>query len=140
METLQRLSRRQVDALRTVAAVETSARGAPLKLISAALRVRPPSALEHVTQLERLGLVTRHRGKSRVTARGRQTLQEYERHHRIAESLFRQLGLSPEQTCVAAREVDLALSHGTVEQLCLAERHPSVCPHGQPIPPCSSDR
>ncbi|MFZ0830129.1 MAG: metal-dependent transcriptional regulator [Thermoplasmata archaeon] len=137
METLQRLTRRQVDALRAIAGGETADHGVPLKSTAASLRVSPPSALGYLTPLEAMGLIARHRGKSRLTPRGRTTLVEYQRHHRVAESLFSQLGLAPEATCEAAREVDLAISHHTVEQLCAAEGHPSVCPHGAPITPCS---
>ncbi len=138
MEALQRLTRRQVEALEAVRATETPQRGASLYAVAEALRVRSPSALDHLTQLEALRLVRRYRGKSRLTPRGQETLVEYRRHHRIAESMFSRLGLSPEDTCAAAREVDLALSHRTVERLCVAEGHPSTCPHGEPIPACAT--
>jgi len=140
METLQRLSRRQVDAPRAVRRLQTSDRGASLNAVAGSLRVRPPSALDHLTALEGHGLVARHRGKSRLTERGEACLAEYERHHRVAENVFQSLGMPPEDTCTAAREVDLALSHRTVEQLCLAQGHPSECPHGAPILPCRPDR
>lgn len=138
METLQRLTRRQVDALSAILRAETADRGASLNSIARSLQVSAPSALSHVTPLERLGLISRHRGKSRLTARGRSTLVEYQRHHRVAETLFGSLGLSPSETCAAAREIDLALSHDTVEEVCKAQEHPSECPHGQPIAPCRS--
>lgn len=140
METLERLTRRQVDVLRAIGPRETPEGGVSLKRIAAALGVRPPSALGHLTPLEELGLVERYRGKSRLTPRGRATLVEYERHHRVAETLFGRLGLTPEATCRAAREVDLSLSHRTVESVCAAEGHPSVCPHGEPISDCSTGR
>lgn len=140
METLQRLTRRQVDALRVIGANEIPARAVSLKRIAASMKVRPPSALAHLTPLEEMGLVARHRGKSRLTLRGRSTLVEYQRHHRVAETLFSHLGLSPEDTCSAALEVDLALSHRTVEQVCAGEGHPSLCPHGEPISPCPSTK
>lgn len=138
METLERLTRRQIDVLRAIGPRETPERGVSLKVIASTLKVRPPSALGHLTPLEELGLVRRHRGKSRLTDRGRSTLVEYARHHRVAETLFGRLGLSPEATCAAAREVDLSLSHKTVERICAAEGHPSVCPHGEPITACSA--
>ncbi|HYK94169.1 MAG TPA: metal-dependent transcriptional regulator [Thermoplasmata archaeon] len=140
METLQRLTRRQLDALRIVGQRETPDRGVTLKSIASTLRVSPPSALGHLGPLESLGLVSRYRGKSRVTPKGHQALREYERHHRVAESLFSRLGLGPELSCTAAREVDLALSHATVERVCAAEGHPTVCPHGEPISPCPSSK
>jgi Mn-dependent DtxR family transcriptional regulator len=140
VETLQKLTRRQVDALQSIAGRETPERGVSLNAIADALRVRPPSALGHLTSLEELGLVARYRGKTRLSPKGRNTLSEYQRHHRIAESLFSQLGLSQNDVCAAAREVDLAMSHKTIERVCEAERHPSVCPHGEPIAPCATEK
>ncbi len=138
METLQRLTRRQVDALGAVRRCETPGRGASLTSGARRRGVRPPSALDHLTQLEKLRLVHRHRGKSRITPRGQATLLEYQRHHRIAEGMFGRLGLSPDDTCRAAREIDLALSHRTIERLCVAEGHPGSCPHGAPIEECAA--
>lgn len=136
MEPLERLTRRQVDALEAIRTHETPARGVSLNAIAAGLHVRAPSALAHVTVLERMGLVDRYRGKSRLTPRGRACAAEYQRHHRVAENMFARLGFPNKDLCAAAREVDLALDHATVERLCRAEGHPTTCPHGQPIPPC----
>ncbi len=111
-----------------------------LKELAAGLGIRPPSVLFHLTSLERLGLVERYRGKSQLTAAGTATYLEYQRHHRVAEALFAQVGLPPGEVCRAAREIDLVLAHRTVEQLCRAERHPRTCPHGDPIPPCRAER
>ena len=139
VETLQQLTHRQVEALRIIGARQGDTRGASLKEIASGLRVRPPSALAHLGPLESLGLISRFRGKSRLTRRGSACLEEYRRHHRVAESLFSRAGLSADATCRAAREVDLSLSHRTVESICAAQGHPSVCPHGARIPPCSAE-
>ncbi len=136
VETLQQLTHRQVEALRVIAVRQTVGRGASLKDIASGLRVRPPSALAHLGPLEQLGLISRFRGKSRLTEKGDRTLQEYQRHHRVAESLFGSLGLGPKETCVAAHEIDLAISHRTVDEICRAQQHPAACPHGAPIAPC----
>jgi len=139
VETLQQLTHRQVEALQVIGSRQSELRGASLKEVASGLRVRPPSALAHLGPLEDLGLIARFRGKSRLTRRGFSVLEEYRRHHRVAESLFARAGLSAEATCRAAREVDLSLSHRTVERICAAEGHPSVCPHGARIPPCSGE-
>jgi len=62
METLQRLSHRQVDALQAVRCFQGAGQGASLNAIAVSLRVRPPSALDHLIALEEHGLVLRHRG------------------------------------------------------------------------------
>jgi DtxR family Mn-dependent transcriptional regulator len=138
METLQKLTRRQLDTLQAIVAEETPEHGAALNRIASSMHVSAPSALGHLTPLEVLGLVERHRGKSRLTSKGRGTLLEYQRHHRVAETLFGRLGLAPAETCAAAREIDLAISHRVVEEICRAQRHPTTCPHGAPIAPCHS--
>jgi DtxR family transcriptional regulator, Mn-dependent transcriptional regulator len=140
VEPLQRLTRRQLEALESIQRNETRDRGASLNSIAASLGLSAPSALGHVNPLEELALVVRHRGKSRLTEKGRSTLLEYRRHHRVAESLFSNIGLPPAEICRAAQEVDLALSHSTIEKLCAAEGHPEVCPHGEPITPCATRR
>ena len=133
MEALQKLTRRQIEALLAIRARESSDRGVPLKQIATSMRMSPPSALDHVTALEDLELIQRYRGKSRLTVKGHRTVEEYQRHHRVAETLFGHLGLSAQESCDAAREIDLAISHRTVEEVCKAEQHPAVCPHGAPI-------
>lgn len=137
MEPLLRLTRRQLEALQWIAATESASAGVSLKEVARALSVRAPTALAHLGPLEHLGLISRRRGKSATTAVGRECLAEYLRHHRIAENLFSRAGLSPEATHAAALEVDLALSHGTVEAICRSGGHPEVCPHGRPIGPCA---
>jgi DtxR family transcriptional regulator, Mn-dependent transcriptional regulator len=138
MEPLQKLTRRQLDALQVIRGRETPERGVSLKLIASALHLSPPTALGHLTPLEELGLVERYRGKTRLTAKGRDTLAEYQRHHRLVETLFDNLGMPAKEVCAAAREIDLAISHRTVEQVCRAQQHPTSCPHGAPIAPCHS--
>jgi DtxR family Mn-dependent transcriptional regulator len=138
MESLQQLTRRQLQALAIIQKLETREKGASLRSVASEMKIRPPSALDHVGALEKLGLVTRYRGKTRLTPSGQECLVDYLRHHRLAERLFSNLGLSPDDCCKAASEVDIAISHKTIERLCRAEGHPPLCPHGEPIPPCSS--
>ncbi|HEV8050102.1 MAG TPA: hypothetical protein VGP88_05870, partial [Thermoplasmata archaeon] len=74
METLQKLTRRQLETLQAILAKETPERGVSLKLIASTMHLTAPSALGHLTPLEELGLVDRYRGKSRLTTKGRGTL------------------------------------------------------------------
>jgi len=136
VEALQKLTRRQLETLQAIGAHETPEKGVALNRLADSLHLTAPSALGHLTPLETLHLVERYRGKSRLTPSGRRTLLEYQRHHRVAETIFGRLGLPPAETCAAAREIDLAISHRTVEEVCRAQRHPTECPHGAPIAPC----
>lgn len=139
MEPLQRLTRRQLTVLEAVGRWRRPDRGIPLNQLAQALGVRPPSALAHLRALESEHLVRRAAGKTQLTRAGEECLEEYRRHHRVAERLFAAMSMPPEDACRAALEIDLALSHGLVERLCEAEGHPSSCPHGQPIPACRGD-
>jgi Mn-dependent DtxR family transcriptional regulator len=135
MEILQKLTRRQVETLQAILGKETPERGVSHEVIASSLKLTAPSALGHLTPLEELGLVARCRGKSRLADRGRLTLPEYQRHHRVAETLFGRLGLLPDETCTSAREIDLVILHHTVEEVCRAQEHPAACPRGESIAP-----
>jgi Mn-dependent DtxR family transcriptional regulator len=139
VEPLQRLTRKQLETLQYVEHAGTTGHGVPLKDLARRFRIASPTALGHLTALEQLGLVERFRGKTKATRRGSETLREYVRHHRVAETIFADAGLTAIEACEAAREVDLALSHDVVEKLCRSERHPEVCPHGEAIEPCRDD-
>ncbi len=140
MEALAHLRRRQIEALTAIANRSLLPAGVPLSLVAHSMRISPPSALGHLRILESMGLVTRRGGKTRLTPRGWFTFREYERHHRLAESLFASLGWKARDACRAAREIDLALTHTTVERLCDTQGHPRLCPHGRPISPCLPHR
>jgi DtxR family Mn-dependent transcriptional regulator len=139
MEPLQRLTRRQLLVLQAVGRLPAGRRGVSLADIADSLRIRPPSALEHLRALQYMGLVSRSAGKTKLTSIGAKCLKEYDRHHRIAENLFARLNLEADDACRAAREIDLALSHKTVEALCAAQGHPKTCPHGEPILSCEPE-
>ena len=132
METLELLTKKQLQALQTIGSIATHSKGAPLSTIADKLRISPPSALELVRALETLGLVNRKSGKTKLTSSGCRCLEEYDRHHRIAENLFAKF-LDPEESHRAASEIDFSLSHETVERLYEAEGLPETCPHGKPI-------
>ncbi len=138
VEPLQRLTRRQLEALETVGRLESDSRGVALKIVARSMAVAPPSALEHIRALEEYALVARRSGKTRLTRLGRACLREYRRHHRVAESLFGRAGLDAQAACSAAREIDLALTHRTVNRLWALQGKPATCPHGEPIGPRSS--
>lgn len=142
MEVLHRLTRKQLTVLEKISIYRETDNGVSLKMLAASLRIQPPSALFHVRALQNEGLVGRRAGKTWITKKGVNCISEYRRHHRIAELMFTKLSFAPEDACRAALEIDLALTHATVEKVCSAEGHPSSCPHGEPIGPCrnSSDK
>ena len=138
MEVLQKITRKQLVVLQLVHDMPDSPKGISLKSIASRLKIRPPSALELIKTLESLGLVSRKSGKTRLSRSGIRCLEEYNRHHRIAEILFSHY-LGPEESHLAANAVDLSISHEVVDKICAAEGHPKVCPHGNQIPECGGE-
>lgn len=138
MEDLQKLTKKQLTTLQVINDKSDSSKGVSLKTIASELSIKPPSALELVRALETLGLVKRTSGKTRLSGSGKKCLEEYNRHHRIAEILFSHF-LSPEECHKAANEIDLSISHEVVDMICAAEGHPRTCPHGNPIKTCDSE-
>lgn len=138
MEDLQKLTKKQLTTLQVINDNSDSTKGVSLKKIASELNIKPPSALELVRALEALDLVERTSGKTRLSESGMKCLEEYNRHHRIAEILFSHF-LSPEECHKAANEIDLSISHEVIDMICAAEGHPRTCPHGNPITTCESE-
>jgi Mn-dependent DtxR family transcriptional regulator len=130
---VDRLTRRQLEALTLVSTTEARGQGVPLRVVAAALRLRPPSAMAHLNHLEALGLLRCYRGKRGTTPKGHDSLNEYLRRHRVTEIAFSRAGLPPDESHTAALEVDLSLRSRTVDVICKASGHPTACPHGFPI-------
>ncbi len=138
MEILQKLTRKQLTTLQIIDKNSSSTNGVSLKDIASELGVKPPSALELVRVLEDFNLVERTSRKRKLSESGRKCIEEYNRHHRVTEVLFAKL-LDSDSSHKAAREVDMWISHETVDKLCAAEGHPKECPHGHPIMPCDHE-
>ncbi|MGC8618314.1 MAG: metal-dependent transcriptional regulator [Thermoplasmata archaeon] len=137
MEPLEMLSRKQLEALKTVASLSNNQKGVPLKIIATALNIRPPSALELLRALENLHLVSRKSGRTKLTKTGLNCLDEYYRHRRVLEVLFFKL-MDQDSSMKAIKEAELAFSHETVQRIWAGEGKPEHCPHGQPIRPFDS--
>ncbi|MGB2874534.1 MAG: metal-dependent transcriptional regulator [Gaiellaceae bacterium] len=100
------------------------------------LEVRPASVSGMLRKLGDLGLVEREPYHGvRLTARGRKVALEVIRHHRLLELyLVESLGMSWDQVHAEAEVLEHALSE-QLEQLIAAKLgHPTLDPHGDPIP------
>jgi DtxR family Mn-dependent transcriptional regulator len=103
------------------------------------LEVSPASASAMVKRLEALGLVRRepYRGVE-LTAAGERVALEVIRHHRLLELyLAEALGMSWDQVHDEAERLEHAISPELSELIAAKLGHPTVDPHGDPIP--SSD-
>lgn len=100
------------------------------------LGVKPPSVTEMVRRLTELGLLDHrpYRGVC-LSTRGRRAALETVRHHRLLETfLVEVLGLAGGAVHEEAERLEHVLSERLEECIAQALGHPSIDPHGQPIP------
>jgi DtxR family Mn-dependent transcriptional regulator len=100
------------------------------------LEVRPGSVSGMLRKLSSLGLVEHERYRGvRLTERGRRVALEVIRHHRLLELfLVENLGMTWDEVHAEAEVLEHALSEELEELIAAKLGHPTVDPHGDPIP------
>lgn len=100
------------------------------------LRVSPASATNMVKKLAELELVDYEPYQSiELTDAGRKVALEVLRHHRLLELyLHQKLNLSWDQVHAEAEKLEHVLSETLEDAIAAALNHPTVDPHGDPIP------
>jgi DtxR family Mn-dependent transcriptional regulator len=115
---------------------ERSSEPVPTNALAERLAITPGSVSAMLKRLDELGLITHvpYRGV-RLTNEGRRIALEVIRHHRLLESyLAEALGMSWDRVHAEAEVLEHVLSDD-LEQLIAAKLgHPTVDPHGDPIP------
>lgn len=108
----------------------------PMGRLAAAMGVVPGTATAMVKALADSGLVTYEpRSGARLTQGGEQLALHVLRRHRLVELfLVRVLGLNWSEVHDEAEELEHAISDKVLERIDDALGHPSVDPHGDPIP------
>jgi DtxR family Mn-dependent transcriptional regulator len=108
----------------------------PISSVADRLGISPVSATEMVHRLELEDLVehTRYRGV-RLSALGLERAEHVLRRHRLWECfLFAELGLGWAEIHDLACSLEHTVDESVTEPLAARLGHPSVCPHGNPIP------
>ena len=126
------------DYLKTIyiLAEETSKERVSTSRIAEARDVKPASVTNMIQRLARLNLVDyeKHNGV-KLTASGRQIALEVIRHHRLIELyLMEALGFSWDEVHEQADVLEHVISEKLEERIAAALNHPTVDPHGDPIP------
>src|SRR6185437_1554050 len=106
------------------------------KTLAARLGITPGSVSAMLKRLDELGLITHvpYRGV-RLTREGRRTALEVIRHHRLLESyLSEALGMPWDRVHAEAEVLEHVLSEDLEELIAAKLGHPTVDPHGDPIP------
>jgi DtxR family transcriptional regulator, Mn-dependent transcriptional regulator len=105
------------------------------------LGITPGSVSAMLSKLDELGLATHvpYRGV-RLTAEGRRLALEVIRHHRLLESyLAEALGMPWDRVHAEAEVLEHVLSDDLEELIAAKLGHPTVDPHGDPIPTVDFD-
>jgi DtxR family Mn-dependent transcriptional regulator len=81
------------------------------------------------------GLASVSEGSIILTDQGRKAAKGIVRRQRLAERLFSDVFVMPDDTVVAdACKMEHILSEELTESVCIFLGHPPTCPHGKPIP------
>ncbi len=107
-----------------------------LKRVSESMGVRAPTAHKVLMRLVECGyMVKTGRGEFALTEAGVELAERVIRSHRILETfLMVVLKCSAEEACEYASKLDRHAPPELINRMCEALGHPSVCPHGKPIP------
>ncbi len=130
------LSKAAEDYLKAIFELGEEADRVSTSALAARLKVAPASVTGMLQRLTDTRLVDyeRHRGAT-LTAAGRKIALEVIRHHRLIE-LFLQasLGYDWDQVHAEAERLEHAISEELEDRIAAALGHPTVDPHGDPIP------
>src|SRR5579884_2459179 len=124
------------DYAKAIYTLEARSGSASTNELAALLDVRPGSVSGMLRKLSSLGLVEHERYRGvRLTERGRRVALEVIRHHRLLELfLVENLGMTWDEVHAEAEVLEHALSEELEELIAAKLGHPTVDPHGDPIP------
>ncbi|HUR94750.1 MAG TPA: metal-dependent transcriptional regulator [Gemmatimonadales bacterium] len=130
------LTRSSEDYLKAIYRLSPEGRPASTSDIAHLLELSPPSVSGMVKRLSELGLLEHVPYKGvQLTGAGRRVALRMVRRHRLIEAYLVQfLGYSWDTVHVEAERLEHAVSDTLVERMSAALGHPSVDPHGDPIP------
>ena len=130
------LTRSVEDYLKAIYRLSPEGRPASTSEIAKLLELSAPSVSGMVKRLSELGLLEHLPYKGvQLTAEGRRVALRMVRRHRLIESyLVEFLGYSWDTVHSEAERLEHAVSDTLVERMAAALGHPSVDPHGDPIP------
>lgn len=130
------LTRQAEDYLKAIHALERAGTAAGTNDIAARLGIAAASASGMLRRLARLGLVTVERYKgARLTDAGRREALLLIRRHRVIETyLVERLGFVGDEVHEEAERLEHAASDALIARMADALGHPTLDPHGAPIP------
>lgn len=97
------------------------------------LKIKPPTALAVTKRLKNKGMVESRDGMIILTQKGNEASECILLVHRTFESLFFQSGISKEDACQEAGEIDFLIPEENAKRVLNRIDNPPSCPHGRPI-------
>ena len=130
------LTRQAEDYLKAIHALERVGEAAGTNDIAARLGIAAASVSGMLRRLARLGLVSVERYKgARLTTAGRREALLLIRRHRVIETyLVERLGFVGDEVHEEAERLEHAASDALIARMADALGHPTLDPHGAPIP------
>jgi DtxR family Mn-dependent transcriptional regulator len=133
--TAARARRHVEDALKHLFEQEYRGRRGTLSSLAGILRLPDAKVVELVGRMQSQRLVTAHGAEFRLTSEGEKMALQIVRAHRLLERYFADEARLPlKRIHAAAERREHSMSAQDVERLSAALGHPSVDPHGDPIP------
>lgn len=131
----ERHRHRLEDALKHLFEQEYRGRRGSLSSLGGALRIADARVVALVTQMQQQGLLRSHGQEFQLTPEGERLALQVVRAHRLLERyLVDEARLPLGKVHAVAERREHALSSDDVERLSASLGHPSVDPHGDPIP------
>jgi DtxR family Mn-dependent transcriptional regulator len=130
------LTRQAEDYLKAIHALEREGEAAGTNDIAGRLGIAAASVSGMLRRLARLGLVSVERYKgARLTTAGRREALLLIRRHRVIETyLVERLGFVGDEVHEEAERLEHAASDALIARMADALGHPTLDPHGAPIP------
>jgi DtxR family Mn-dependent transcriptional regulator len=134
-QTAARRRREREDALKHLFEQEYRGRRASIASLAGALRLRDGAVVALVREMQSKGLVTGKGQEFQLTPEGERLALQIVRAHRLLERYFADEARLPLRAIHAAAERrEHRLSPSDVDRLSASLGHPSLDPHGDPIP------
>jgi DtxR family Mn-dependent transcriptional regulator len=128
------------DVLKQIYNLEMNGERPSIQTISGALQIPPEKAVDLVAKIEAAELALREGDRLKLTADGRQAALQLLRAHRLWERyLADATGYSEEEWHPQAERLEHLLSSEDAEALSARLGHPTLDPHGDPIPSASGE-
>lgn len=133
--TAQRDRQHLEDALKHLFEQEYRGRSGTTASLAGVLRLRDAAVVALLGRMQARGLVTAHGAEFRLTPEGERLALQIVRAHRLLERYFADEARLPlSRVHAAAERTEHRLSAQQVDRLSASLGHPSIDPHGDPIP------